>query len=293
MTGRLFSLVLCLVLQAACHIVVASAIDEPEAVVPTKIRSMESRIVGGVKADKRRHPYFTRLSIVFESFSFAYSRRCGGTLIASDVVLTSAMCLFPTTPGDKLIKIFARVNSSSVYDSPYDYSRETARFLRHPRYNDTVYTNDIALVFLDKRVMGVTLAKINTVAATPALGKALTAIGLGRIKSNPEVEATDLMSVSFNTLSPNACSKYFKFGFKSENQICAGDTKNTCKGDGGGPLLIKGASASKDVQVGIMSYGLGGGCGIYANSFTRVSKYATWITSSICKLSIFKPSTCG
>ncbi|KAI2498968.1 serine-type endopeptidase [Fragilaria crotonensis] len=268
MTGRLFLLVLCLVLQATCHVVVASVMDEAEAVVPTKMRNLKSRIVG------------------------EYVAYCGGTLIASDVVLTAASCFIPKSRLFFAYAADAYVNATSIYESPTEYYRVASTYLPHPLHKGINSTNDVALVFLDTRVTGVTLAKINKIASSPAVGSALTTIGLGLLKSSPAVEATDLMTVSINTLTATACSKFFSIGFKSVNQICAGSTKGTCKGDSGGPLLIKGTSARTDVQVGITSYSIGA-CGTYPTAYTRLSQYATWITSNVCKYSKFKPSTCA
>ncbi|KAI2504929.1 serine-type endopeptidase [Fragilaria crotonensis] len=294
MTGRLFLPLLCLVLQAARHVVVASATDVAEVVEPTtKMRNLESRIVGGAKAGPKRHPYFTQLITTFASSSSFDYTLCGGTLIASDVVLTAAHCLTPQSPLDSIFAIQAWVNATSIYTSPYEYYRTASRFLIHPLYDATLYTNDIALIFLDTRVTGVTLVKINRNASSPVVGRSLTAIGLGLLKSSPEVPATYLMSVSITARSPTACKMFFTYGFKSMNQICAGSPKDTCNGDSGGPLLIRGTSAMTDVQVGITSYGSNADCGSYPSAYTRVSKYATWITSNVCKYSKFKPSTCA
>ncbi|KAI2510332.1 serine-type endopeptidase [Fragilaria crotonensis] len=295
MTGRLFLLLLFLVLQAASHVVVAaSALDEGEALVNSPMRNLESRIIGGVKADPKRNPYFTQLGVAFNSPSSApYTYGCGGTLIGTDVVLTTASCLTPQSPSDSRSGIYAWVNATSINTSPYEYYRKGIRSVTHPLFDKTLYTNDIALIFLDTRVTGVTMPKINRNASAPAIGKALFTVGLGYLKSSPVVKATYLMSVSINALNPSACSAYFRFGFKGVNQICAGGAKGTCNGDSGGPLVVRGASASTDLLVGVASYGTAAGCGLYPSAWTRVSKYATWITSNICKFSKFKPSTCA
>ena len=292
MTGHLFLPLLCLILHATCHIVV-SASGEGVSIVPSKMRNLESRIVGGTQAVKTRYPYYTQLSITFyNGFWITSSGSCGGTLIATDVVLTAAHCLVSRT--DSVWSIDTWVNSTGFFDSPYGYYRSASRFLVHPSYNRTFLSNDIALIFLDEPVTGVTLAKINKAAASPAVNKDLTAIGLGHLKSPPVVKATDLMEVSMKTLSGTNCSNlYGAAAFKNANHICAGTTsKNICQGDSGGPLLIRGASAGKDVQVGLTSYTAAAGCALAPSGFTRVSKYATWIESSVCLLSAYKPSTC-
>ncbi|KAI2510315.1 trypsin-like serine protease [Fragilaria crotonensis] len=167
MTGRLslFLPLLCLVLQAASQVVVTgSAMDEADEVLTTKVRNLESRIVGGVKADPKRNPYFTQLMITYVSSTTIATGNCGGTLINSDVVLTAAHCLTPDSPYSSVYSIRTWVNSTSIYDSPYEYYRTASRYLIHPSYDHTNLINDVALIFLDTRVTGVTLAKISKTA---------------------------------------------------------------------------------------------------------------------------------
>ena len=290
MIGRLFLPLLCLVLHATCHIVV-SASDEGESIVPIKVRNLESRIVGGAKADPKRHPYYTQLMVTYSSLWSTYTGNCGGTLIAPDIVLTAANCL--TSDSASVWSIDTWVNSTGFFDSPYEYYRSASSFIVHADYDDTLLSNDIALIILDEGVTGVTMVKINKNAASPAVGKALIAIGLGHVKSPPVVEATHLMQVSMNTRKATDCSNiYGTSAFKNANHICAGTSKGTCQGDSGGPLLVHGTSASKDVQVGITSYGSSAGCGLKPSGYTRVSKYAAWIELHVCAYSAYKPSTC-
>ena len=65
------------------------------------------------------------------------------------------------------------------------------------------------------------------------------------------------------------------------NQICAVDAvSDSCKGDSGGPLLLKGEGTER-IQIGIVSYGprnCGSGLpGVY----TRVSAYIDWIQRNL------------
>jgi trypsin len=264
--------------------------DEAESSLPSATRDLGSRIVGGFEANPKRHPFFTQLLVSTESDS---AWGCGGTLIAADVVLTAAHCVSADDSSDPIWSIEMWVNSTSVYSSPHEYYRSAISYLVYPLYDAATISHDLALIFLDEPVTGVTLAKINKNANSPAVGKALTAIGLGLMQRPSEVEATYLMQVSMNTRAASDCSSFFgSTYFKNANQICAGSTKGTCQGDSGGPLLISGTSASTDVQVGITSYSASSACGRHPNAFTRVSTYATWIVSNVCAWSAYRPSTC-
>ena len=293
MTGSRF-LRLCLVLLAAGRVL--SYMDEGESVEATMTeRNLRSRIVGGTKADPKRHPYFTQLRITFYDYwSDTYpAYNCGGTLIGKDVVLTAAHCLTSENSWEELYSVDTWVNATSIYYSPYEYPGTGRVYSIHPSYDSSTIAHDIALLYLDTGVTGVTLAKINKSMSTPAAGKAVTAIGLGLLKRPDEVKATYLMQVSMNTLVGSSCSNlYGSTYFKTANQICAGSTKNICQGDSGGPLLLKGTTASKDSVAGIMSYSYSEACGTKPSGFTRVSKYARWIETDICDYSYYPPSTC-
>lgn len=45
----------------------------------------------------------------------------------------------------------------------------------------------------------------------------------------------------------------------ARNMLCAKNNqrKDSCQGDSGGPLVIEGGSAGADVQVGVVSWGIG------------------------------------
>jgi secreted trypsin-like serine protease len=85
------------------------------AVVSTKLegsaRGLNSRIIGGSRVNATRYPYFTNLRVFLQSGNIW---TCGGSLVHSDVVLTSACCL--TYSMDPIVSIKAYVNyTKSIY----------------------------------------------------------------------------------------------------------------------------------------------------------------------------------
>eukprot|EP01083_Nonionella_stella_P288019 980339_1 len=106
-----------------------------------------------------------------------------------------------------------------------------------------------------------------------------------------------LMSVDVNVISKNECdaSEGTVDGYYDtyENQItnnmlCArvvGGGEDSCQGDSGGPLVVKGANAGQDVQVGVVSWGIGCASKHFPGVYARVSRSYNWIEDEVCSRS--------
>ena len=254
-----------------------------------KLRSLKSRIVGGTIADATRHSYFTFITVLDDrGRPFA---RCGGSLIAPDVVLTAAHCVYGRG-GTGNGTIQALVNQTVLFEKTgYEFERTSRFYLVHPKYDPKVFVNhDIALVFLKDPVKGVPLLKINAEASLPSAGQSNLIVGLGWTNSSPVTFAKNLMQAPLNVLSFQTCLKAYRASslpIAKNTSFCAGGSrKGSCSGDSGGPLIRKGASAGQDVQTGIASFGPRP-CGMAGvpNGFTRVSYYSKWIHANVCRFS--------
>ncbi|KAF2360226.1 Serine proteases trypsin domain [Trinorchestia longiramus] len=87
-------------------------------------------------------------------------------------------------------------------------------------------------------------------------------------------------------LSASKCEEVHTALNMTENMLCAGDldaSKDTCKGDSGGPLLCEDRKDGEKVHwvvVGVTSFGVGcGQLGVYTN----VHRYTDWIKDTIRK----------
>jgi secreted trypsin-like serine protease len=260
-------------------------------------RELNSRIIGGTIADAKRYPYYTYLEITSTSFA---TSTCGGSLVAPDMVLTAAHCV-----QGSIFSIIAVVNYtlsySTGYITGYEYYRNSYYYYTHKSFDSETFANDIALLKLDTPVIGVSLLNLNDKSNVPNDGISVTAVGHGRT-SNAATPTLPiyLMEVSIPIISIDDCNDSNSWnGFiTDELVICAGPTaggKGVCQGDSGGPLIIRGNSASQDIQVGITSFGRNTGCALanYPSGFTRVSYYIQWIQSAICESSNFKPTYCS
>lgn len=65
--------------------------------------------------------------------------------------------------------------------------------------------------------------------------------------------------------------------------MCAfNEGRDSCGGDSGGPLLLKGSSIDDDQLVGIVSWGISCANDDYPGVYSRISYYYDWIQSTIC-----------
>jgi trypsin len=265
-------------------------------------RELNSRIIGGTIANAQRYPYYTYLQI---TTLFGSVFMCGGSLVNADVVMTAANCI-DSKSSDPIIEILALVNytqSMAVtgFLTGYEYSRMGTSYIKHRDYDSSRLANDIGLIVLDAPVYAVSPVNLNDYSNSPSVGTSVTVFGHGRVSNAATNEFPYyLMEVSIPTVSFQDCNDWNSYWglIVDQSMICAGASsggKGTCNGDAGGPLIIRGNSASQDIQVGIVSFGSSKGCSIvnYPSVFTRVSYYKPWVQDMICQYSKFKPSSCS
>lgn len=202
--------------------------------------------------------------------------KCGGSLIHPKVVLTATHCV------NKKRNIVARAGE---WDTQTDQEiiphqdRNVSEIVLHEGFYKGGLFNDIALLVLDTpfdtadNVGFVCLPKPSTRfdnAQCKASGWGSHSVG-GQ-------EQTILKKVQLPIVPRDSCQDLFRTLRKSqsyelhESYLCAGglEGKDTCKGDGGSPLVCP-TMVIKDqyVQAGIVSWGRGCGTaqvpGIYAN----------------------------
>ncbi|XP_022055716.1 tryptase-2-like [Acanthochromis polyacanthus] len=249
-----------------------------EAVLGAEVRTS---IIGGRNAVKGSWPWMVHISMTTEDGKTKW--RCGGTLVGSDWVLTSAQCL------DSRLQPY--LHRSMVWVGSYQLQKASARymaistFVRHRDYQATSdgYVNDIALIKLKKKVkISNDVALVQLPSADDVFGPSSDCwiIGWGQIGNgvplpNPET----LQELKIPIMNEATCKTMYPQ--LTSNMLCAGVStggKDACKGDNGGPLVCR--TAKGFVQVGIMSSedcGRPGRPGIY----TRVSKYLSFINGYI------------
>ncbi|XP_011502272.1 PREDICTED: trypsin epsilon-like [Ceratosolen solmsi marchali] len=100
-----------------------------------------------------------------------------------------------------------------------------------------------------------------------------TVVGWG---STEKFEVSDvLLAVDVPIIDRRLCNISYH-GNIAISEICAGSThKDSCRGDSGGPLLVKG------IQIGIISTGIGCGLTAFPGIYADVSYFHDWIMQQI------------
>jgi trypsin len=294
MKGILWTILL---LSSKCCYSVSSSSSASSAFMATsdeEIRRLESRIVGGKMANPMRHPYYTYLDVYYQSGSTYF---CGGSLVAPDMILTAAHCIDSTD--DRVTRITAKVNytQDTGRRTGYEYVRKVAKQIQYPTYDAYKNTGDVALLVLDRAVTGVPFVKLNGASTIPIVGQALTVVGFGDTSNGNGVFPEYLLEVSVPAVSQQDCNdaNSYKGTISETAMLCAGPTrggKDSCGGDSGGPLVIYGANAKDDIQVGVVSFGMGCALANLPGVYARVSTYLGWIQDTICRTSKSPPLSC-
>jgi len=244
-------------------------------------------ITGGTEVVGSKYPFFAFMKL-------GPPTGCGGTLIHEDIVLTSAQC---REVFDKRGIHIGGDHTEYGANTESEF-HEDDTILIHPGYTGKggYYKDDIMLIKLQTSsdLTPVTLGTEDSLYETASL----TVIGHGDTRQNGKLSE---LLVEVNNLSLenfDACNDIYKEEAEEDDvldegsHICVADPndagKDSCQADAGGPLLV-----DDNIQVGIVSFGIGCGQMGKPSVYTRVSHYKEWIDTNVCAMSSNPPSACS
>lgn len=222
------------------------------------------RIVGGQDAEPGQFPWMVRLSM-----------GCGGAVLTRWVVLTAAHCVTGSGSDDSIEAVIGRTRLSA----PGGQTIRSRYVLRSPRYQQQS-TVDWALVELAEPTSAPPLGLVPQ-GDTSAERGTLTIMGWGATaEGGPQSDALQFATVPF---VPDAtCQRSYPGKFHPATELCAGYSRggvDACQGDSGGPMVTD--VAGREVQVGIVSYGVGCARPGYPGVYAEVPAFAAEITSHL------------
>merc|ERR1712038_778453 len=218
--------------------------------------------------------------------------QCGGSLIAPGVILTAAHCVDKFRQKPTELKIRCGEWDTQHQTEPYPHQdRDVQNLAIHPEFDGRNLQNDFAVLFTSEDLI---LAQHIDTACLPAAdesfdGTSCFATGWGKDQFGAAGEyQVVLKEIDLPVVSNGVCQdklRSTRLGQKfklHDSFLCAGGLagKDTCKGDGGSPLVCPSKyDPNTYIQAGIVAWGIGcgenGTPGVYAD----VSKATCWIDS--------------
>ena len=265
-------------------------------------------IIGGNTAPQWQH---THQILLTSSENIAYTRfKCGGSLLAANIVLTAAHCFnglgvtdYRGNPVDYWIHAHRwHLPSGSEEDPACSATIKVARVIRHELYDPDTDENDVAILHLEERAPCVVddTGRTDMVELDDCYqkscwkGQTMIAKGWGNTAISGRYEPEYLQEVELEVQTAKYCKGAYS-SYRSPSgegitytggMMCthydhsAGERPvDTCQGDSGGPLILyrDAWSTEPPLQVGIVSWGFACASKKYPGVFTRVGYYKDWI----------------
>ena len=215
-------------------------------------------------------------------------------MVAPDIIISASHC-----SGGCINQIAVGVFDLGDYSSGNVETFGIKKMYRHPDFSDATLQYDVLVIKLDGRITVTDPVRINNDYSMPTPSTILTVVGWGAT-SDDGYEFPDLLQEVDLFYVPNRLCRRIvdDDGFSlgpdlTRDMMCAADEgKDSCYGDSGGPLILRGSSPSEDVQVGVVSWGLG--CaGAIPGVYHRLSYSFDWIQSMVCSRSAAPPHYFG
>jgi len=222
---------------------------------------------------------------------------CGGSLIAKNLLLTAAHCVDDHIANPSLIKVRCGEWDTQQAIEPLVHQDRTAKKISlHPLYKPQILHDDYALIHLESdfelagHINPICLPSQDSLNDLDFSSEKCVATGWGKDKYGKEGRyQVTLKQVEMNLVDHSECQarlRKTKLGRRyklDESLLCAGGEpgQDTCKGDGGGPLVCPRYSDPQQyVQAGIVAFGVGCGNnvpGVYAN-VSQALCFIDWAT---------------
>jgi len=254
-----------------------------ETIVTNSESYITPKIINGLVSQQDRYKYIVSLT------SASGGHVCGGSLIARNLVLTAAHCKGHFSKVE--IGRFDTGDTSENYEVFSSLST-----LVHPEFDKDFIRNDFMIIRLDHD----STYPYVILNQNKYIPESLTVFGWGVTASDGSSYRGPLLETSVNYIPNSQCKnsegsvdniRRSFYGLIQDNMLCASaPSTDSCFGDSGGPLIIKGTNSNDDIQVGIVSWGFECANPNFPGVYARVDNKIDWIKKIICIIASDVPS---
>ncbi|KAH8380184.1 hypothetical protein KR009_009367 [Drosophila setifemur] len=244
-----------------------------------------NRVVGGMEARKGAYPWIAALGYFEESNRNSLKFLCGGSLVHSRYVITSAHCINPTLT---LVRLGAHDLSKPSEPGAMDF--RIRRTVVHERFDLNSISNDIALIELNgvnsplpANIAPICLPEAAKFLQQDFVGMNPFVAGWGASKHQGPTSQV-LRDAQVPIVSRQSCEQSYKSVFQfvqfSDKVLCAGSSSvDACQGDSGGPLMMPQLEGNvyRFYLLGLVSFGYECARPNFPGVYTRVASYVPWI----------------
>uniref|UniRef100_A0AAV1TTT1 Peptidase S1 domain-containing protein n=1 Tax=Peronospora matthiolae TaxID=2874970 RepID=A0AAV1TTT1_9STRA len=236
-------------------------------------------IIGGNELMKAR-TYVAGIRTTVDPKSEDNFSHCGGVLITSTHVLTTASCA-EAAPAN-----FVSVGAYFVNGGEDGEEIKVRSVTKHPQFNRNTLSNDFAVLTLEKKCSKKPVQLPAPGGADIRSGMWVTAMGWGLTSASADAMSSEKLKELHQQIIPNdVCRKALKSTTIGMSHVCAGGQRgqSPCVGDMGGPVIRGDASVDgNDVLIGLIAGS--DGCGVKQGIpaiYARVSSVLPWINSVV------------
>ncbi|XP_063685760.1 trypsin-1-like isoform X2 [Bolinopsis microptera] len=261
-------------------------------------RGIQPRIYNGDDAVIGEFPFMAQVlaDIAFNEEGVMTQNLCGGSILATNIILTAAHCVVRDVSGlgweesqDQIyhpVQLGVWTGDLDNFDTDNQQFGSVKAIIVHEDYDSYRVVNDIAVIVLendllfDKYTAAVSLPKEEDMLYTE--GSLVTVVGWGLTEE--EHTSHVLQKLNYEVRSREQCTGSYGDQFVP-GMMCTGIKpmeKHSAIGDSGGPLITK--VKDKWVQLGIVSWGAEDPDESSFDVNTDVSYFKSWIQSVLNKV---------